>query len=227
MCGRFTLIDLPTRFLEYFGVELAAGFTGSYNIAPSQQVLTVRVAPDSGRREPTTMRWGLVPAWAKDVGVGNKLINARAETVADKPSFRAAFRRRRCLILADSFYEWVKEGKHKQPYRIMRVDGAPFAFAGLWEVWQAAGPPLTSCTIITTAANEMMRPYHHRMPVILPPARFDAWLDPTLDDRGVLEAMLEAPSGGELTAYPVGTQVNRPGSNSPDLVEPIQLELFS
>jgi putative SOS response-associated peptidase YedK len=163
----------------------------------------------------------LVPGWAKDPAVGNRLINARAETAAVKPAFRAALRRRRCLVVADGFYEWQPQGKRKQPYYIRLRQGRPFGFAGLWEVWE--GPEharLESCTLLTTAANDLVRPIHDRMPVIIAPADYQPWLDAAVDDTQQLLPLLRPYPGEEMTAYAVGPLVNNPGNDDPRCIEP-------
>jgi putative SOS response-associated peptidase YedK len=161
------------------------------------------------------LRWGLVPSWAKDPSIGNRMINARAETVAEKPSFRAAYRRRRCLVLADGFYEWHQEGSGKTPYFISHIDGSPFAFAGLWEHWQAkeSDEILHSATLITTAANEFMTPLHHRMPITLDPARADVWM--VGGDETIQSAVQDAP---RLRAWAVGREVNNPRNEGVNLI---------
>ncbi len=197
MCGRFSQTRTWAELLDLYGVVESlspSNFPARYNIAPTQNVPVVRRQPKSGERELVTLRWGLVPSWAKEIGIGAKMINARAETVTDKPAFRDAFRTRRCLIVADGFYEWQAQPqgpkhagpkhagpKHpgpKQPWFITTADGRPFAFAGLWEEWWSPESNLIeTCTIITTEASPALRPVHQRMPVILTPERFDAWLD--------------------------------------------------
>ena len=228
MCGRFTQMRTWAELLEIYGIAESlspSNFPARYNIAPTQNVPVVRRQPKSGERELVTLRWGLVPSWAKEIGIGAKMINARAETVADKPAFRDAFKQRRCLIVADGFYEWQaqpRRPKHpgpKQPYFITTADGRPFAFAGLWEEWWDAGKTLVeTCTIITTEASPALRPVHQRMPVILTEERFDAWLDGgsgTGDARALL-----APYAGELTLRPVGRRVNDVGNDDPGCIEP-------
>ena len=175
MCGRYTLKTSPDALAEHFEVPGFADLDLSprYNVAPSQPVAVVR--PDSeGRpgRGVAMLRWGLIPAWADDPSIGYKMINARAETAADKPAYRSAFRKRRCLIPADSFHEWAKAGKHKQPWNFALPDGGPFAFAGLWETWTKGDGPVESCTLITTEANATVAPAHDRMPVILLPEEY-------------------------------------------------------
>jgi putative SOS response-associated peptidase YedK len=167
---------------------------------------------DQPQRAWTPVRWGLIPSWAKDAKIGNKLINARGETVAEKPSFRSAFRKRRCLIPADGFYEWKKLDGGKQPHFIHLRDEEPFAFAGLWEHWTNPddGEVIESCTIVTTEANALMRTLHDRMPVILPPADYDRWLDPATQDVEGLKELLRPYSSEEMTAYPISAYVNNP-----------------
>src|SRR5258708_32718983 len=179
MCGRYTLAESPRKLAKRFDVPETPDlpFDGQrFNIAPTQQVPIVGLGKEA--REMTLARWGLIPSWAKDSKIGNSLINARADTVAEKPAFRSAFKRRRCLIPADGFYEWKTGEKVKQPYYIHLKDGQPFAFAGLWEQWEPPeGESVRSCAIITTDANDLMRPLHHRMPVILDPKHYATWLD--------------------------------------------------
>ena len=225
MCGRFTLRTTAYKIAEAFGVEVRANLAARYNIAPSQDIAAVRAAPGSdggGGRELVMRRWGLVPQWARDAAIGNRMINARAETVAEKPAFRAAFRQRRCLIVADGFYEWRKapDGA-KQPYFIARADDAPFAFAGLWERWQLPGAePLETCAIITTDANQTLAPIHHRMPVILAANDHDAWLDPEAPSAEALTALLRPAPADAVTAQAVGRYVNNARNDDPACIEP-------
>ncbi len=172
MCGRYTLKTPIDVVAEHFGLdEYPSSLTPSYNIAPTQEVAAV--VEEDEKRKLKMFRWGLVPSWAKDPAIGNKMINARAETVSEKPSFRSAFKRRRCLIVADGFYEWQKtDGGAKQPYHFRMKDSSPFAFAGLWETWDGDGADVRSCSIITTDANDLMKEIHHRMPVILLPDNY-------------------------------------------------------
>ena len=189
MCGRYGLVAELNDLSEMFGFTAdGVAYTPSYNIAPTQMVLTV--VNKEGPRA-SLMRWGLIPHWAKDMSVGSRMINARAEAVAEKPAFRAALRRQRCLVLADSFYEWQREGKAKRPMRIKLESGEPFAFAGLWDSWGTpAGETIESCTIITTEPNGLLRPIHNRMPVILPREVEEAWLDEGLREPAALHQML-------------------------------------
>ena len=167
------------------------------------------------------MRWGLIPSWAKDAAIGNRMINARAESLAEKPAFRAALRRRRCLLVADGFYEWQETGRQKQPYFIRFRDDRPFAFAGLWESWE--GPDHTaidSCTIITTAAGELLRPIHDRMPVILVPEAYKVWLDTAVENMDTITSLLVPFSSKEMEAYRVNTLVNKAANDVPGCIEP-------
>jgi len=231
MCGRyafFTPIEAVTRLFGVSEVH-AHDLAPRYNIAPTQEVPIIRVSPfleqdqaHAAVRELALARWGLVPFWAKDLSIGNRMINARGETVAQKPAFRAAFRKRRCLVPADGFFEWQKTASGKQPWYIHAASGEPLALAGLWELWDAAegGAPLASCTIITTRANEFMRPLHDRMPVVLDAGGRDAWLDAaTPPDR--LQALLEPAAEETLEAWPVSRRVNSPFNEDPSLVEPV------
>ena len=218
MCGRYSLIsdlgELARRF-EFDGDW--DDFERRYNIAPTQDVLTV-VGGES--RRGGFMRWGLIPSWAKGKSIGNRMINARAETVAEKPSFRNALRRRRCLVLADGFYEWQKLGKQKRPMRIVMRSGEPFAFAGLWETWRdPQGDVIPSCTIITTSANDTLSPIHNRMPVILPRDVEDFWLDDTVDDTVALTSVLTPYDDEAMEAYEVSPLVNSARNNGPEVVE--------
>ena len=221
MCGRYSLKadleDVQRRF-EFIANELT--YLPRYNIAPTQPVLTVT---NDDARKASYMRWGLIPSWAKDSTVGNRLINARAETVAERNSFRRAFVRRRCLVLADGFYEWQRVGNAKRPMRIVMKSGEPFAFAGLWDSWRDPnGEILRYCTIITTEANELLGPIHNRMPVILPREMESFWLDHDVDDPGALSSVLAPYPGEEMEAYEVSSLVNRPGSDGPEVVLPVE-----
>ena len=224
MCGRFTLRtpadELARLFTDLHCPDLGL-FRPRFNIAPTQNVQVVRAAAHDGGVEYATLRWGLVPSWSKSL-TGPPLINARSETVAEKSSFRTAFRRRRCLIPADGFYEWqAVTPKQKQPQYITLRSGQPFAFAGLWESWQPPdGPRIESCTILTTAANDLMQQFHDRMPVILSPAEYALWLDAELTDPAALLPMLDQYPAEEMTAFPVSTLVNSVRNDSPELIVP-------
>jgi putative SOS response-associated peptidase YedK len=219
MCGRYTLKTPVEKLAEEFGfgaspVELPP----NYNVAPTQQVAAV--LEEGGERRLEVLRWGLIPSWADDPGIGSRMINARSETAPEKPSFRRAFRERRCLILADGFYEWRRTNGAKQPYYIRMKEGRPFAFAGLWESWKdGSGPEIRSCTILTTGPNDMLAEIHDRMPVILPAGAYDVWLDPEAG-RDELYGLLAPYPEDEMEAYPVSRFVNSPQNNDPRCIEP-------
>lgn len=220
MCGRFTLTLDPVILRQAFDLgDLPPEWIPRYNIAPSQPVAVIA---DAKTRSVDFMRWGLVPSWAKDISIGNRLINARAETLAEKPSFRAALARRRCLILADGFFEWKKaKSGPSTPYYIQMEDRSPFAFAGLWEVWHAPeGDVLKSCTIVTCPPNARIAPIHDRMPVIFNPRQAWDWLE----ERPVAElsGMLRPYPAEEMTAYPIGRLVNDPKRDEPGIIQPAE-----
>lgn len=221
MCGRYTLSARPEQIAAAFELPEVPDLEPSFNIAPTQAVATVRLDAVSGSRRLHRMRWGLVPSWADDPAIGNRMINARVETVATKPAFRHAFRRKRCLVIADGFYEWKREGSRKQPYFIRMDGGRPFAFAGLWEHWERDAGAFESCTIITTDPNGLMGPIHDRMPVILRPEDYRRWLDPEQHEPARLQAMLSPYPADEMTAWPVSTLVNRPANDRPECVRPL------
>lgn len=222
MCGRFTLSQSCEAIATAFHLSDVPNLEPRYNIAPTQLVLTVLPPKETEggilERQIKLLRWGLIPAWAKDPAMGARLINARAETVAEKPSFRKAFRHRRCLVIADGFYEWQRQERKKQPFYFRLRDGQLFAFAGLWEQWKSEAEVIESCTILTTAANELLRPIHDRMPVILEPKDYDLWLDSTSEDPEPLQKLLRPYASQAMTSYPVSTQVNNPTNNSPACV---------
>lgn len=221
MCGRFTLTVSARVLADVFSTPEIAGLEPRYNIAPTQPVVIIR-ANDTGDREMIRVRWGLIPFWAKEAKIGARMINARGETVASKPAFRAAVKKRRCLVPADGFYEWMKTGAGKQPHLIRFVDQRPFALAGLWETWRPAdGDPVESCTIITTTPNELVAPIHDRMPVILPSSAHDEWLtrEPVNEPR--LEQILIPFPADEMEAFPVSTRVNKPANDDPECIEPL------
>jgi len=244
MCGRFTLNSNPASVAELFlpinGSQNRFDFDASYNIAPTQDVLVARIKknkePDSDSpAQLDRLRWGLVPFWAKDLKIGARMINARSETVAEKPAFRSAFKKRRCLVVADGFFEWKKTTNGKQPFFITIDGGRPFCFAGLWESWRpqashsdtdktkdASANPIETCTVITTDANRFMQPIHDRMPVILDQDKFEVWLDPDFQSASSLKAMMKQIDSERMTAVPVSTFVNKPTNNSPQCVEPIE-----
>jgi putative SOS response-associated peptidase YedK len=223
MCGRFTLtagpLDLSSMFPLFSGIQ----WDPRYNIAPTQMVLAVRTKPESKDLEAVRLRWGLVPSWADSPKIGYRLINARSETVSQKPAFRTAFRRRRCVILADGYYEWQKLGEEKQPYYIHQPDSKPFAMAGLWERWdhpESESPAIESCTIITTDANESLRAIHDRMPVILPKEELSVWLDGAVQEPALLTGLLRPAPNDRMTAYAVSTVVNSPKNDGPACIAP-------
>jgi putative SOS response-associated peptidase YedK len=222
VCGRYTLKTPVKALAEEFSLfDPPPSLPPRYNIAPTQPVAAVRQAADGGGRELVRLRWGLIPSWADDPKIGYRLINARAETAADKPAFRSAFRHRRCLVPADGFYEWRPVNGKKQPYYICRRDGGPFAFAGLWEQWQGAdGEVIESCTLLTTPANDLVRPIHERMPVILKPEAYAPWLDPHSHQPERLHPLLRPYPGEEMTTYPVSHRVNNPRNDDPQCAEP-------
>lgn len=222
MCGRFTLTVDAHQIREAFPwISVEEDIQPRYNIAPSQPLAVV---PNDGKYRLDYFVWGLIPSWAKDPAIGNRMINARGETVDQKPSFRAAFRRRRCLIMADGFYEWKKAPgqRSKTPTYIKMKDGKPFAFAGLWENWQAPdGSNILSCTIITTEPNDLIKDIHNRMPVILPENAYANWLQPGESEAEQLKPLLIPFASDKLTAFPVSTLVNNPANESPSCILPV------
>ena len=217
MCGRYSLIadigELQERF-GFDGSELS--HAPRYNVAPTQMALTVT---NGSERRGSYMRWGLIPSWAKSASVGNRMINARAETVAEMPSFRTALQRRRCLVLADGFYEWQGEGSSRRPMRITMASGEPFAFAGIWSIWKdPEDNSIPTCAIITTSANELLRPIHHRMPVILPRNMEGFWLDRSNQDTTEFRSVLTPYPDDAMEAYEVSTLVNSVANDGPDLI---------
>jgi putative SOS response-associated peptidase YedK len=222
MCGRYNILAYPEALLEHFGVEQPPGIDlkPRYNVAPSQDVPAIRQHDSS--RELVLLHWGLIPFWAKDEKLKYSTINAKAETIAQKPAFRDAFKKRRCLIPASGFYEWRQEKGHKQPYNIRLKDEPVFAFAGLWEHWEnPEGKVIESCSIIVTEANELIRPIHDRMPVILADADYTTWLDPTESTQSTLTSLLKPYPASEMELYPVSTAVNNPRNDGPDLIQSI------
>lgn len=211
MCGRYTLTCMADVVAEAFQLEAIPDLQPRYNVAPSQGVACVRAGLRSRKPEAVMLRWGLIPSWARDPAMGMKLINARAETVAEKPSFRKPFRERRCLVLADGYYEWKREGTRKQPYHIRLNSERPFAFAGLWDRWKGEdGKTLESCTILTTTPNERLASIHDRMPVILPTVAYEPWLDAGLHDVTRLVPLLTPYLADAMIAVPVSRRVNDP-----------------
>ena len=222
MCGRFVGFTKLERLKQYFPIDVArCEVAANYNVAPTQQILAI--ARMEGSNVLNAYHWGLVPFWARDTSIGYKMINARAETVASKPSYREAFRKRRCLIPADGFYEWKGRKGEKQPVYITLPDRSPFAFAGLWETWldrQNQNAVYRSCTIITRAAAGAVRDLHHRMPVILNPDAYGSWLDPQNSNIEMLNNILQAEAVIDLVYHPVTRQVNAAGHNDPSNIDP-------
>ncbi|MFO0906092.1 MAG: SOS response-associated peptidase [Pirellulales bacterium] len=220
MCGRFTLHSNPNILAAEFDLTDFPLLNPRYNIAPMQPLVALR-RDDAGERTVALLKWGLVPSWADDPKIGNRMINARSETVAEKPAFRAAFRRRRCLVPADGYYEWRKVGKGKQPYLIYDARQRPFAMAGLWEAWEAPdGSVVETCTLLTTSANPRLCPLHDRMPVILAEPDRTVWLDPHASSP-TLQALLRPAPEDVLEFHPVSTLVNSPLHESAECLEPV------
>jgi putative SOS response-associated peptidase YedK len=220
MCGRFTLTTNLGAIAKRFGAARFLEEVGPrYNIAPTQTVIVVN---DDATRHLTQMRWGLIPSWAKDPAIGNRMINARAETVATKPAFRNALRKRRCLIPADGFYEWQPVGRRKQPIYVALKGRDSFGFAGLWEAWTSPdGREIKTCAIITTEANKLLKPIHDRMPVILSKDAEKVWLDPTIQDPERLLPLLKPYPSEEMEIYQVSTRVNNPDRDGPECIRPL------
>jgi len=226
MCGRFALTAPASTITEIFLVDVLPDVLPRYNVAPSQQVPAV--VERDGVRQMGMFRWGLIPRWAKDKKIGYRTINARGETVAKKPSYRAAFKRRRCLVIADGFYEWKRlSKKDKIPHLIQLDDGRPFGMAGLWERWVDPddGEEVLSCTIITTGPNDMMTEIHDRMPVILPPDHWDTWLDESNDDKEQLQELLVPYPSEGMRHRSVSTHVNNARHEGPSVQEPYEGDL--
>lgn len=213
MCGRYRLTAKERYIRDHFDLNEDPSWAPRWNIAPTQQVPIIRQHPKEPKRTYSLVRWGLIPYWAKDRSIEFKTINAMSETAAEKPAFREAMRHRRCLVLADGFYEWQKVGrKQKQPYNFGMADGSVFAFAGLWEHWRDsahANAVIETCTILTTKANALVADVHDRMPVILTPENYDAWLDPGITDASRVADCLKPFDPRWMKKYPVGTRVNR------------------
>lgn len=223
MCGRYTLIAGGDRVAEEFLLDFAPVLTPRYNIAPTQTVAIIRQPIAEEPRQLALVRWGLIPSWSTDPAIGNRLLNARSETVAEKPSFRAALRQRRCLVVADGFFEWRTQGRKKLPCWFHRPDGRPFGLAGLWERWQ--GPHdqvIESCTLLTTEANDLVRPVHDRMPVLLDPADYTRWLDPAQKQPATVLPLLRPCSAADLVLTEVNPCVNNARYDGPECVAPAQ-----
>jgi putative SOS response-associated peptidase YedK len=217
MCGRFAFFSPREAVVAAFGADINFQIDPRYNIAPSQEVTLLRLN-ENGDLRVENYRWGLVPFWAKDPAIANRMINARAETVAEKPSYRQSFSRRRCLVLASGFYEWRKDATGKTPFFISRPDGQPFGMAGLWDEWAKGDEPLRTCAVITTPANKFMQSMHHRMPVLMDGSAALNWLAPEAATDELLQ-MLLGPQRVELQAWPVSTAVNNPVNDKASLIE--------
>ena len=221
MCGRFTLHTSLKKIEETFKVEPSdVTLPPSYNIAPTQDVLTV--VQRDGLNILMAMRWGLIPFWSKDPKIGNRMINARADRVTESSAFKRPLKSQRCLVVADGFYEWRKLDGKKVPMYIHLKSNEPFGFAGLYDTWRASdGEPVTSCTIITTDANELVAPIHERMPVIIPKRQYQSWLDPELQDVVKLVSLLSPLPARQMQAYEVSRLVNAPANNAPECIAPV------
>ena len=219
MCGRFSLYSNPHVVGLQFGLAHTPEFSPRYNVAPGTPILAVR-ADDRHARQGVLLQWGLIPSWAKDPSIGHRMINARAEHIAEKPAFRSALRRRRCIIPADGFYEWQAAGSRKQPYYVRSREHELFGFAGLYEFWKGPEGLIGSCTVITTEANALMRPLHDRMPVILDAGDYAHWLDPDNPDPEALVAVLRPAPAERMVAHPVSVRVNSVRNDDADLIEP-------
>lgn len=227
MCGRYTLTSSGEDLALAFDLSELPLVVPRYNMAPTQEAAVVRVLEPGGPRRLDPLKWGLIPFWAKEAAIGNKMINARAESVAEKPSYKSSFKSKRCLVAADGFYEWKKEGKVKQPFLIRREDRKPFAFAGLWSNWrnpEQGGQTVQTFTILTTSANDLMRPLHDRMPVILDRENFDLWLDPKVQDPEALQKLLVPHAVEGFHAFPVSRVVNNPVNEVVDCIAPLVVD---
>jgi putative SOS response-associated peptidase YedK len=223
MCGRMTQQLSSQEYADYFSAQDTLFDLGAhYNVAPTQ--VAAVVLEEDHRRVVAGLRWGLVPPWAPDLSIGSKMINARAETVSEKPSFRKAFQRRRCIVPANSFYEWKRTGSTKIPFAVGKHDGSPLALAGLWETWRDkdADRQVRTFTILTTEANTLMQPIHDRMPVILPDTVWSEWLDPANEDIAALSSLLVPYPADQMRAYPISTLVNNVRNDGPELIRPIE-----
>ena len=225
MCGRYRLSRSKELLAEHFNVEPDDDWEPRYNIAPTQNVPVIRQRPDEPKRLGSQMRWGLIPAWAKDASIGFKMINARAETVAIKPAYRDVLRKRRCLIPADGFYEWVKDGKAKTPLCFTMADNSVFAFAGIWDSWRSPeGQTIESCSIITTTPNALLADIHDRMPVILTGDAYDPWLDPGFQKAGAICDLLKPFDQALMRRYEVSSRVNLVKNDDPACAESVLRE---
>jgi len=223
MCGRFSLAAKEQDLVKQFAINTLPKLLARYNIVPSQPILAILEDEHTHERLSTYLNWGLIPFWAKDIHIGHKLYNARAETAAQKPAFRGPLRHHRCLIPCSGFYEWQRHDRQKQPYFFRKKDHSLFALAGLWEHWGSAdGSEIHSCSLLTTRANRTMAPVHHRMPVIIDATDFALWLDTTVQQPQKIAHLLKPPSEGALYCYPVSTAVNHPENDSPELIKALK-----
>lgn len=222
MCGRYTLTAPGDAIVEAFDLQTDLELRPRYNIAPTQVVAAVRVGKPGTGRALVELKWGLIPRWAEDPSIGNRMINARSETVAEKPAFRSAFKKQRCLVLADGYYEWKKlaDGT-KQPYYFRVEGGRPFGFAALWERWGREGEEIQSCALLTTSPNPLAATVHDRMPVILSEKDYDLWLDPAISDAEKLTRLFVSYPAEKMETWPVSRFVNKPGNDSPRCIEPV------
>lgn len=224
MCGRFVQVEKPEFYAEHFGADFVRTETlrPSWNVAPTTKVYAV--ADHDGDRILTSFRWGLIPSWAKDPRIGNRAINARSETAADKPMFRSSFTKRRCLIPVDGFYEWERKQKGKLPHYIYGSDGKPLPAAGLWSIWNdpETDERLLTCTILTGKPNELLGKIHDRMPIIIPEGNWDAWLDPANADKEAVRALMGTYPADLMAEHPVSTLVNKVSNNTADLLTPLE-----
>ena len=218
MCGRFQL-KLDEDWMAAFGVAEPPDLSPRYNIAPTQGVVAIR-RNEEGVREADLLKWGLVPSFAEDPAVGNRMINARSETVARLPAFREPFQKRRCLVPANGFYEWRRAGRARDPFLLKMKDDEPFAFASIWDRWRRGGDRIESCAILTTAANDLVAPIHNRMPVILDRSAYDLWLDPSADPEELQRILLPFPAS-RMVAVPVSPRVNSPAVDDPECETPV------
>jgi putative SOS response-associated peptidase YedK len=224
MCGRYRLSKRKQLIEEYFETANEVDWEPRYNIAPSQNVGIIRQDPSRPRREFSKVRWGLIPCWAKEPSIGHQMINARSETVADKPAFREAFKNRRCLVPADGFYEWARNGKAKQPFHFGMQTGSLFAFAGIWDQWRdTSGNLVETCSILTTTPNSLLAAVHDRMPVILETENYELWLDPGFKYLDALSEMLVPFNPNLMKGYPVSIRVNAPKNDDPECAAEIAL----
>lgn len=219
MCGRFTLSQPSDAIASAFNLPEIPSLEPRYNIAPTQLIPAILLTHEQSEKQLKLLHWGLIPSWAKEPAIGAKLINARSETVSEKPSFKSALKQRRCLIVADGFYEWQRQDGKKQPYYFRLESGQPFAFAGLWEHWKSPdGQTINSCTIVTTEANDLLRPIHDRMPVILDAKSYDLWLDPEVQQPDIVQPLLHPYPANLMISFAVSTIVNNPKNNTPECI---------